>query len=576
MRLDDALAGTRLTEIGAEPLTADDPPRIGQFPVRAVLGTGGMGRVYLGVSPQGPVAVKQVRPDLAKDEEFVARFYRELDNQGRLPPGVSPRLQAIDRTARPPWFAVDYVPGVTLQRAAELAGGRLPVSGCWFLLRELAIRLDALAGYRMVHRDLKPSNIMLTADGLTIIDFGLSLMELQSSLTSVNGAVGTLPYMAPEQLRQPRPAPTPALDVFALGSVITYAAIGEPPFGSDRIAGHRIEHQEPYLDALRAADPELARVVASCLAKDPADRPAAAELTRLSSRAPRTPSWPAPVAESISLRSSLPRWITVTRSTGEITGVTRSTGQITGPTQETGQVSRSEELARKRAGKRRKRGKLLVIVIPAVIVVGGGITALQLSPFTSSKSGGGNGTPTASITPASPVPTPPPTHTTPSPTPTVTSSSPRPATSSATPKQAARNASVVSFASYDMLENKTARLCLADSGNFTAESLPCAGGGAAGWKAVREPGNKFELVNQSYGDCATDYGEMIQTAPCAGDETITTFWRIIHPTSGGALLVDDGTGECMTSARTSGNSGFSTTTCDPSDPKQVWFDAGKA
>lgn len=301
-----------LTEIGAEPLTADDPRQIGPFRIRAVLGSGGMGKVYLGFAADGrPVSVKRIRPDLAHNQPFLTRFGKELDNQERLPAGVGPRLLASDRTAKPPWFATEYLPGITLDQAVDLAGGALPVSQCRVLLAAIAEKLRLLADVGMVHRDLKPSNLMLTADGVRLIDFGLSLLGLQTRQTSA-GAIGTLPYMAPEQLLEDEDAGegearvslTPAVDVFALGGVINYAATGKAPFGSGPAVGYRIMHAEPDLDLLRSLDPKLGSYAARCLAKSPENRPAADRLAPARGTVP-LPSWPSPVTERITQLQSL-------------------------------------------------------------------------------------------------------------------------------------------------------------------------------------------------------------------------------------------------------------------------------
>lgn len=590
MPLDDVRTG-----IGAEPLAADDPRQIGPFPIKAVLGSGGMGRVYLGVAPGQYVAVKQVRPELAQDKVFAGRFGQELDNQARLPVGVSPRLLANDRTAQPPWFATEYVPGVTLEQAVDLLGGPLPVADCWVLLRELATLLHALANDNLVHRDLKPSNIMLTAEGVTLIDFGLSRTTLQTSVTT-GRSPGTPPYMAPEQLSEHRKPPAPAVDIFALGGVITYAATGEPPFGNDAAVGYRIAHEKPHLDALRAADPELARVVASCLDKNPKRRPRAAALPGMREPA-RTPSWPAPVTEHIRLRSITPDQPDLTGSTGIATAATSFATSATGPLStprggapespgsapeperlETGPATgpvRGRGRHKKQPPAKRDRRKLMFIVIPLVIVVGGGITVMSLLPPTHSKAAP-DPKPARSLT--GPVPSHPsasPTKAKPSPSNSPVALSTTPAAPAPAPVSAP-SASVVSFTSHDKLENKADHLCLADSGNWTSESLPCGSNADLGWKAVKEPGNKFELVDGSYGDCATDYGSMVQVAPCTGAQSVTTFWRIGTTTSGGSTLVDDATGACMSSADTTGSSGFDTTTCNPSDPHQLWLDAGKA
>src|SRR4051794_22424924 len=140
---------------GALPLGERDPRRIGPFPVVGVLGSGAMGRVYLGVAARGRYAAgKQVLPLLAEDEGFLRQFGDELDNLGRLPAGVGAVLLDSDREARPPWFATAYIPGLTLAEALRAHGGPLPVAALWVLLREAAAGLADVHALDMAHRDL--------------------------------------------------------------------------------------------------------------------------------------------------------------------------------------------------------------------------------------------------------------------------------------------------------------------------------------------------------------------------------------------------------------------------------------
>ena len=276
----DRAPSVDLTGSGAGPLGPGDPPWIGQYRIAGVLGTGGMGRVYLGLDPSGRcAAVKLVLPHLAEDQRFLEHFGHELDNLARLPPGLSARLLASERAARPPWFATEYVPGLTLSQALAFGGAGLPPADLWLLVREVARSLDAMHPLGMVHRDMKPSNVMLTLDGLKVIDFGVARAADQSRLTLTGQAVGTPAYMAPEQAMADKQL-TGAVDVFALGGLVCYAAYGEPPFGDG--AGpdvlFRVVYSEPELGRLHAVDPELARLVAACLVKDPAARPTAAQL----------------------------------------------------------------------------------------------------------------------------------------------------------------------------------------------------------------------------------------------------------------------------------------------------------
>ncbi|MFE5599868.1 serine/threonine protein kinase [Streptomyces coelicoflavus] len=300
-------AGTGLTGSGAEPLEDEDPRRIGPIPLLGRLGAGGMGRVYLGVHEGRYAAVKQVLPSVAgEDKEFLRRFGHELDNLARLPDGATAPLLAGDRDARPPWFATAYVPGTTLREAVDLHGP-LPAEALWLILREAATALAAVHALDMVHRDLKPSNVMLTLDGLTLIDFGVARAAEQSQLTRTGMVVGTPAYMSPEQASGKR-ASSGVVDVFALGSVLAYAASGRPPFGDE--SGHavlyRIVHEEPDLQPLRDLDPELADVVASCLDKDHEGRPTAAELVeRATGHGPSAATpWPGDITEQLTERAA--------------------------------------------------------------------------------------------------------------------------------------------------------------------------------------------------------------------------------------------------------------------------------
>ncbi|CAM5252272.1 Serine/threonine-protein kinase PknD [Streptomyces tendae] len=300
-------AGSGLTGSGAEPLEDDDPRRIGPVPLLGRLGAGGMGRVYLGVHEGRYAAVKQVLPSVAgEDKDFLRRFGHELDNLARLPAEATAPLLVGDREARPPSFATAYVPGLTLREAVDLHGP-LPAEALWLILREAATGLAAVHALDMVHRDLKPSNVMLTLDGLTLIDFGVARAADQSQLTRTGMVVGTPAYMSPEQASGKR-ASSGVVDVFALGSVLAYAASGRPPFGDE--SGHavlyRIVHEEPDLQPLRDLDPELAEVVASCLDKDHEGRPTAAELVeRAAAHGPSAATpWPQDITERLTERAA--------------------------------------------------------------------------------------------------------------------------------------------------------------------------------------------------------------------------------------------------------------------------------
>ncbi|OLZ65066.1 serine/threonine protein kinase [Streptomyces sp. IMTB 2501] len=388
---------------GVEPLEGDDPRRIGPIPLVGRLGAGGMGRVYLGVHEGRYAAVKQVLPSVVgEDKDFVRRFGHELDNLSRLPAGATAPLLAGDRDARPPWFATAYVPGLTLREAVEAHGGPLPAESLWLLLRQAAQGLAAVHGLDMVHRDVKPSNVMLTLDGITLIDFGVARAAEQSQLTRTGMVVGTPAYMSPEQASGARRL-TGAVDVFALGSVVAYAGCGQPPFGDESGHGvlYRIVHEQPGLDELRSVDAELAAVVASCLDKDPEGRPTAAELLELTAgHAPSSgaPLWPTVITERLAARAEFAAQVP------EVEDRTLpASGGTAGPEPQgaAGPESEPQVVVRPGAGRperERRRRRLLVAVVPIVVGAGVATLAFQLAPYTTgTHHDGAAGTPGPSV-----------------------------------------------------------------------------------------------------------------------------------------------------------------------------------
>ncbi|WP_435880484.1 protein kinase domain-containing protein [Streptomyces zaomyceticus] len=176
-------------------------------------------------------AVKGVLPVLADDADLLGHFGHELDNLARLPAGADTKLLASDRTAEPPWLATESIPGIPLNEAIRLHGGPLPVDALWRLLRHAAEGLRVVHGADMVHRDLKPSPVMLSGGGPSVIDFGVARAGDQSRLRKTGMVLGTPAWMAADrQLSR-------AGDVFALGSLVLYAANGRPPFGDGSGAG---------------------------------------------------------------------------------------------------------------------------------------------------------------------------------------------------------------------------------------------------------------------------------------------------------------------------------------------------
>ena len=258
-----------------DPLGKGDPEHVGGYRLRARLGSGGMGEVFLSFTASGQaVAVKVLRREFADDPQFRARFVHEV-RAARLVEGPCiARLLDADPHAPAPWLATAFVPGPTLADAVQLYGP-LPVATVIVLMAGIAESLRAIHEAGIVHRDLKPANVILGADGLRVIDFGIARAADATALTLSGMMIGSPHYAAPEQVLGD--AALPAGDVFSLGALAHYAATGRPAFGEGPRFGvvYRIVNEEPDLAGCPL---QIRALIASCLAKDPEARPSTDEI----------------------------------------------------------------------------------------------------------------------------------------------------------------------------------------------------------------------------------------------------------------------------------------------------------
>lgn len=254
---------------------AAHPKRVGRYRILSELGSGGMGIVYLAEARTGDrVALKVIRPDLARSEEFRERFAREAKAASAITGACTARVVDVDTDGRTPFIATEFIDGLTLEGFVSHHG---PLEGDQLRMFALALA-EALASIHrggLIHRDLKPTNVLLSETGPRVIDFGIAKAVEETSFTGTGVSLGTPAWMAPEQARGQRA--TAAADVFGWGCLVSYAASGNPPFGygSPDAMLYRVVHEEPDVPSLPG---DLDHLVSRSLAKDPSQRPSTADV----------------------------------------------------------------------------------------------------------------------------------------------------------------------------------------------------------------------------------------------------------------------------------------------------------
>ncbi len=266
----------------------DAGTRLGPYEILSPLGAGGMGEVYRARDTrlERTVAVKVLPAHLSSSPEVRQRFEREAKTISQLSHPHICALYDVGNQDGVEYLVMEYLEGETL--ADRLVGGPLPLEQTLRYGNEIADALDKAHRQGIVHRDLKPGNVMLTKSGVKLLDFGLaraiepaspptalSALPTQQKPLTVEGAIlGTLQYMAPEQLEgKEADART---DIFALGATLFEMATGRKPFAGSTQAsliGAILHTDPPPISTLeQMSPPALDRVVRTCLAKDPEDR----------------------------------------------------------------------------------------------------------------------------------------------------------------------------------------------------------------------------------------------------------------------------------------------------------------
>lgn len=247
-----------------------------RYRLNRLIGSGGMAQVWAATDTVlgREVAVKMLHPHLAHDENFVARFRAEARAAARLSHqnivGVFDTCSDHGREA----IVMELLSATTLREHLD-EHGELEVATTVRIAMRVLSALEAAHDAGLVHRDIKPSNILLCDDGrVKIADFGIAKFDDQTELTQTGGVMGTVAYLAPEQLSEGRV--DGRADLYALGIVMYECLTGAPPFRGETRAASAVMrlHSDP-VDPRRlrpGVPPGLADTIMQALSRDPDDR----------------------------------------------------------------------------------------------------------------------------------------------------------------------------------------------------------------------------------------------------------------------------------------------------------------
>lgn len=259
--------------------------KCGAYTIESVLGEGGMGVVYLATDPKGRKrAIKTLRFAQQLKADVAQRFLGEIKALAQIENVHVVRLFDVGQLERPEgtliWFSLEYLKGRTLRQVIEEQGAQTEPESVARWGRHIAEGVHAAHRRRIIHRDLKPENAALSGDGDTVKVFDLGIAKLKGALhaTAVNQRVGTLAYMAPEQVDGGDL--TSQADIYALGVILYELATGQHPIcpSNDPIPLHEITMRivamdpKPILQVRPDFPPDLAAIAERCMRKRPEER----------------------------------------------------------------------------------------------------------------------------------------------------------------------------------------------------------------------------------------------------------------------------------------------------------------
>ena len=264
---------------------AFEAKQLGQYRLKELIGSGGMGQVYLGEHRllKRPCAIKVIRPGKAADPLALARFEREIQITAELSHPNTVEVYDHGRTEDGTFYYVmEYLPGLSLAQIVE-RHGPLPAARVVFLLKQICGALREAHGVGLIHRDIKPENIFAAHRGglydvAKLLDFGLvkPRADLREQALTQDGAFSGSPlYMSPEQSMGDS-EPDVRSDIYSLGAVAYFLLTGRPPFERDTLMKVLIAHARDDVmspSQIRSdLPPDLEQIVLCCLAKNRDER----------------------------------------------------------------------------------------------------------------------------------------------------------------------------------------------------------------------------------------------------------------------------------------------------------------
>ena len=250
---------------------------IGQYEIRDLLGEGGLGQVHAAFDTvlQREVALKSLRPELLSDTNFVERFRAEATSLARLNHPNITTIYSLIPDENNLYMVMELVRGHTLDDIIKERNAPIPVRESLAIIAQAADGLAYAHSMGVIHRDIKPSNLMIAENGvLKIMDFGIARVRGTQRLTRSGSIVGTLAYMAPEQLRGEEGDET--CDLYSLAIVLYEMLSGTPPFSAtseyDLMQAQINQRPDRLIPRVPGIEPRVENALLKALAKKPAQR----------------------------------------------------------------------------------------------------------------------------------------------------------------------------------------------------------------------------------------------------------------------------------------------------------------